>query len=174
MRTPVAPLTLLTVALIGCTDHLPTALSAAGSTHAGRAAAERVAVPFRGTEDASHTSAYDLQTNIGHIYLVGTGTATHLGRYTVESDIAVSLATLAGTERMTLTAANGDVLIAEGPVQGMPSADGMTLTALYSATITGGTGRFAGATGSFTLTRVNLAPDRRSSASFDGTIRLDR
>lgn len=174
MRTPTIPLTLLTIALIGCTDHLPTALSDSVRTGGVRSLANRVALPFRGTEDASHTSSYDPQTNTGHIHLVGTGTATHLGRYTVVSDIAVDPATLAGTERMTLTAANGDVLTAEAIVQGMPSGDGVTLNALISATITGGTGRFAGATGSFVLRRVNLAPDRRSSGSFDGTIGLYR
>jgi hypothetical protein len=174
MRTPPIPLTLLTVALIGCTDRLPTALSDGGRAGGVRPLASLVALPFRGTESASHTSSYDPQTNTAHIHLVGTGTATHLGRYTVVSDIVVSAMTLAGTERITLTAANGDVLTAEATVQGMPSGDGVTLNALSSATITGGTGRFAGATGSFTLGRVNLAPDRFSSGSFDGTIRFDR
>jgi hypothetical protein len=75
---------------------------------------------------------------------------------------------------MTLTAADGDVLTAEGTAQGTPSEDGQSLSSLERLTITGGTGRFVGATGSFVLRQVNLAADRNSSGSFDGTISLGR
>ena len=56
---------------------------------------------------------------------------------------------------------------------GAPSEDGLTLNSVESATITGGTGRFAGATGYFTLRQVNLAIDRASYGSFAGRITLD-
>ena len=174
MRTPTLTMLVLICAVAGCTGDTPTALSTGGGATA-RAAANAVALPFHGTLDsASHTPVYDFGTNTAFIHLVGTGTATHLGRYTLVVDYALSLVTIAGSERMTLTAANGDVLTAEGTAQGTPSEDGQSLSSLESLTITGGTGRFAGATGSFILRQVNLAADRASSGSFDGTIALER
>lgn len=175
MRTAAIPLTLLTVVLTGCTHDLPTALPVGGQPAAARAPANDGVLPLHGTVDAaSHTSVYDPETGTFLIHLVGTGTGTHLGRYTLVSDVVIEPATLAGRDRTTLTAANGDVLTTEGTVQGTPSGDGVTLESESSETITGGTGRFAGATGSFILRQVNLAPDRFSSGSFDGIISLRR
>jgi hypothetical protein len=175
MRTRAIPLALLTTVLVGCTDDLPSAPSAGLPVAALAAARVEVLLPFRGTLDAaSHTLAYDPQTNTFLIHLVGTGTGTHLGRYTLVSDYEIDPATRMGSVRMTITAANGDLLFARGTAQGTPSEDGHSLSTVESLTITGGTGRFAGATGSFTLEQVNLAPDRYSSGSFEGSIRLDR
>jgi hypothetical protein len=174
MRTPTLSLLLLTCVVAGCTGDTPTALSARGGA-AAHAAANAAALPFRGTVDSgSHTAVYDPGTNTELIHLVGTGTATHVGRYTLVSDYALSPVTIAGPERMTLTAANGDVLTAEGTAQGTPSEDGLSVNSLEWLTITGGTGRFAGATGSFVLRQVNLAADRVSSGSFDGIISLGK
>jgi hypothetical protein len=174
MRTLTLPLLALICAVAGCTGDAPTALSTRGGATA-RATANASALPFHGTVDsASHVAVYDFGTNTAFIHLVGAGTATHLGRYTLVTDYELSLLTLAGSERMTLTAANGDVLTAEGTAQGAPSEDGQSVSSLESLTITGGTGRFAGATGSFILRQVNIAADRNSSGSFDGTISLGR
>jgi len=174
MRTPTLPMLVLICAVAGCTGDTPTALSTGGGATV-RAAANAAVLPFHGTVDsASHVAVYDFGTNTAFIHLVGTGTATHLGRYTLVVDYVLSLVTIAGSERMTLTAANGDVLTAEGTAQGAPSEDGQSLSSLESLTITGGTGRFAGATGSFILRQVNIAADRNSSGSFDGTISLSR
>lgn len=171
MRPPAIPLTVLTLALVGCADALPTAVPAGDRAAGARASADAVALPFRGTLDAaSHTVDPATYT----LHLVGTGTATHLGRFTLESALAFVPGTLTAAERMTLTAANGDRLFATGTAQGFPSADGTNLSSVEVLTITGGTGRFARATGSFTLRQVNLAPDRYSSGAFEGTIRLRR
>ena len=174
MRTPTLPMLVLICAVAGCTSDAPTAVSTGGGATA-RAAANAAVLPFHGTVDsASHVAVYDFGTNTAFIHLVGAGTATHLGRYTLVIDYELSLVTVAGSERMTLTAANGDVLTAEGRAQGTPSEDGQSLSSLESLTITGGTGRFAGATWSFILRQVNIAADRNSSGSFDGTIGLGR
>jgi hypothetical protein len=174
MRTPTLPVLLLICAVAGCTGDTPTAISTGGGATA-RVAANAAVLPFHGTVDsASHIAVYDFGTNTAFIHLVGTGTATQVGRYTLVVDYALSLLTTAGPERMTLTAANGDVLTAEGTARGTPSEDGQSLSSLESLTITGGTGRFVGATGSFVLRQVNLAADRNSSGSFEGTISLGR
>ena len=85
------------------------------------------------------------------------------------NDLTLDLATFTGTARSTLTAANGDVLTTTVATQGIPNGGG-TINTLESATITGGTGRFAGATGSYVLTRVLIEATGASSGSFDGTI----
>lgn len=172
MRAPAIPLTLLVIAAAGCTDSLPTSPLADGSSAAVVAAANDVQLPFRGTLSTTHTADLDLETLIEIVHLVGDGTATHLGRYTWVSEIVLDLRTLAGTETATLTAANGDILSAEGTAVGTPSDDGQSISSVETLTITGGTGRFADATGSFVLRQAGIAADRASSGSFEGSIRL--
>jgi hypothetical protein len=175
MRTPAISLVLLTTVLNGCTDALPTAVPVGGREAMVGAAMNRTELPFQGTLDrASHAITYDPGTNTFLIHLVGTGTATHLGLFTMTVDYALDPATISGPERMILEAANGDSLFVTGRTQGTPSEDGQSLTSREELRITGGTGRFSGATGSFILRQVDLAPDRFSSGTLDGTINLGR
>ena len=84
---------------------------------------------------------------IAHIAVVGRGRALHLGAATaVTTDQAVNLLTGVATATYTLTAANGDtvVLALEFQTTFLPGA----VTFEGSYTVAGGTGRFAGATGS--------------------------
>ncbi len=175
MRAPAIPLTFVVIAAVGCTDRLPTAPPTAVRAAAVAAAASDMPLPFRGTLSTTHTAVYDPATNIEIVHLVGDGAATHLGRYTWVSDIVFAdLPTLAGSETTTLTAANGDMLFAAGTAEGTPSEDGQSISSVETLTITGGTGRFTGATGSFVLRQAGLAPDRPSSGSFEGSIRFPR
>jgi hypothetical protein len=175
MHTRAIPLILLTLVLAGCSDDLPTAPPDHSRAMAARANPDRADLPFLGRlERASHTDAFDPGTGTALIHLEGTGTATHLGRFTMEVDYALNPATLSGPESMKLVAANGDALFASGRAQGAPSEDGQSLTSREELTITGGTGRFAGVTGSFILSQIDLAPDRFSSGSIVGTIGLGR
>ena len=159
------------LAVVGCGPDAargpltPTAPSLSGSS---------TALPFHGTVEASQTAAYQPETNTALVHQEGTGTATHLGRFTFVSDFTLDLATLTGIEQSTLTAADGDVLTVRMTAQGTPSEDGSSLNTLESATITGGTGRFAGATGNFILRRVINQATHVSTGSFDGTISLGK
>ena len=175
MRTPATPLVMLTAVLSGCTDALPTAVPVGGRAATVDEAANRTELPFQGTLDrASHAITYDPGTNTFLIHLLGTGTATHLGRFAMAVDYTLDPATISGPERMILEAANGDSLFATGRTQGTPSEDGQSLTSREELRITGGTGRFSGATGSFVLRQVDRAPDRFSSGTLDGTISLGK
>jgi hypothetical protein len=74
----------------------------------------------------------------------GSGRATHLGRFTLAAGEKVNLGTKTVTEGVyTLTAANGDTVTGTYSGQALPDLTGY----LVSGPITGGTGRFAGATG---------------------------
>ena len=67
------------------------------------------------------------------------------------------------------TAANGDTLVATFTGQATVVSPGV-LSVLDTATISGGTGRFAGAIGSFTTERVFVMATGSITGSFEGTI----
>jgi hypothetical protein len=129
-------------------------------------------VPFKGSVHAVET--FDVQPPSLFSEGVGTGEATHLGRYTVTYQVEVDLMSGAGVGSAHFIAANGDSLLAEFVGQGTPTADPNISSIEETYTITGGTGRFAGATGSFTMERlINLATGV-TSGSFDGAIVIQR
>jgi hypothetical protein len=69
----------------------------------------------------------------------------------------------------TFTAANGDTLTATVEGQATPASPGvLSIVEVYS--ITGGTGRFADATGSFTLHSTANQATGVSSGTFSGAI----
>ena len=123
--------------------------------------------PFKGTVNAVETGT--VQFPIRHATREGTGTATYLGRYTVHVTLQVSVLTLAATGTATFTAANGDTLSAS--VVGQATRIGPTVLSIVEVyTITGGTGRFADATGSFTLESTVEQTTGVSSGTFSGAI----
>ncbi len=172
-------LSLVSLSLAACgtdTGRSPLEPSAASHSVVGRGATEMaaraVALPFRGTLDAVETTTIPPGTGTALEHLVGEGTATRLGRYTLVADITVTLATLAGVGTLTFTAANGDVLAGTVTGQATPTDGGAGVAIVEVVTITGGTGRFAGATGSFTLERALSFVTGVSSGAFAGTITL--
>jgi len=169
--TPTILLTLALSALPACSSDTSQALIAPSSPARSAAGA---ALPFKGSVDAVETSEYQPETNSALVTIHGTGTATHVGRFTLVSVFVLDLETLTGTQQSILTAANGDVITATVAAQGIPNDDGLTLHTVESATITGGTGRFAGAKGSYLLRRVLVEASGVSSGSFEGTITLNR
>ena len=82
----------------------------------------------------------------------------------------IFLPTLSSTGTATFTAANGDTLTATVLGQATPTTTPGVLLIVEVYTITGGTGRFADATGTFTLhSTVNQATGL-SSGTFSGAI----
>jgi hypothetical protein len=100
-----------------------------------------------------------------------TGEATHLGRFTVEFPHIVDFATRTGEGTFTFAAANGDTLTAAFVGQAQP---GPIVSIVEEATITGGTGRFAGAAGNFTARRLFDPASGTTQGSFEGTFILSR
>ncbi len=125
-------------------------------------------VPFKGSVQA--IEAYDLQFPTLFVAAIGTGKSTHLGRFTMAYQVEVDLLTGAALASIHLVAANGDEIFATGSGQGTPTEDPDIASIVETYTITGGTGRFDGATGSFTAQRLVNLVTGSTSGSFDGTI----
>ena len=98
------------------------------------------------------------------------GIATLVGQFSFTYQLTVTLANGTATGSAQLTAANGDSIFTTVAGSSEPTATPGVLSITEIDTITGGTGRFAGAQGSFTVERlVNLATGF-TSGSFHGTI----
>ena len=136
---------------------------------AGSAAAEKE-VPFRGSIQGVEIA--DVQFPKLFVDGSGSGNATHLGRFTLTYELEVDLLTLPFETfgSSVFIAANGDSLATDITGLGTPTENLVSVVEVH--TITGGTGRFAGATGSFIRTySLNLVTGV-TSGSFDGTIVL--
>ena len=126
-------------------------------------------VPFRGSLQLTETAVG--QPPILSVHSSGGGEATHLGRFTATFVFQVDVTTSTALGSFILIAANGDSVF--GTFSGHATGTGRFASVVETATITGGTGRFADATGSFTIERALDHATGLSSGSFNGTIDLD-
>jgi hypothetical protein len=134
---------------------------------AGLAAAGEY-VPFKGKLQGEVTTTP--VPPLVMVDIVATGNATHLGRLTLNVPHVVDPATRMAVGSYQFTAANGDVLYADFTGQATPTETAGVLYIEETATITGGTGRFAGATGSFVAERFYDIVAGTTIGSFEGTI----
>lgn len=137
--------------------------AAQGAPAASQAAA---AVPFKGSLEGTQIVT-PLEPPLAFVDGQASGQATHLGRFTVTFPHTVNFATASGTGTYTFTATNGDTLTATFTGQAQL---GTIFSIVEQATITGGTGRFAGATGHFTARRLFDPATGETTGSLDGTI----
>jgi hypothetical protein len=98
------------------------------------------------------------------------GSATLLGRFTLDIPHVVNAANGTAIGSYEFTAANGDKVFATFSGVATPTATPGVLYIAETATITGGTGRFAGATGSFASERLYDRIAGTTIGSFEGTI----
>ena len=125
-------------------------------------------VPFRGSIQGVEIA--DVQFPVLFVDGSGSGRATHLGRFTMTYELEVDLLTHETSGSSVFTAANGDSLSTEITGLGTPTANPDVVSVVEVHTITGGTGRFAGATGSFIRKYLLNLATGVTSGSFDGTI----
>jgi len=128
-------------------------------------------VPFKGSLDGSVTIT-PINPPVVSVRIEATGNGTHLGRYTLQFNAVVNQATRTqvGLASIVITAANGDTITAAGSGgQASVVAPGV-LSIVDPATITGGTGRFADATGSLVFRRTFFVAAGMTTGSFEGTI----
>jgi len=129
-------------------------------------------VPVKGSLVGSESDPYDPQTNTIHVQGTGSGTATHLGRYAVEYEITVNLATGSGPAHARFIAANGDILLVDGQGQASDTDVEGVVKIHEDFTIVGGTGRFAGVTGSVIVDRVLTLATGVTYGSLSGNLVL--
>jgi hypothetical protein len=141
----------------------------ASTTFAASTVAEKQLL-FKGSLQAVETHVVTFPTF--SLDATGSGNATQLGLFTMNFQGQVLIPTLAGSTNATLVAANGDSLFADGLGQGTPTEDPNVVSIVEVYTITGGTGRFNGATGSFTVERLIDRATGVSNGTINGTIIL--
>jgi hypothetical protein len=160
------------VLCVGCGERVspagPSAVESLRSSDGGQSSSVQApaSLPFRGTLEGTQTVT-PLAPPFIFVNGEASGTATHLGKFTVQFPHTVNFALAQGTGTYTFTAANGDTLTADftGTAQ-----VGTVTSIIEQAVITGGTGRFAGAEGSFTARRIFNPATGVTTGSFEGTI----
>lgn len=138
-------------------------LSLAGPVVAGEQ------VPFKGRLEGD-VAVTPLAPPLLQVDVEATGNATHLGKFTLDIPHVVNPATRTAIGTYEFTAANGDKVYAEFTGTATPTAIPGVLYIEETATITGGTGRFTDATGSFTSERLYDTVAGTTTGSFEGTI----
>jgi hypothetical protein len=140
----------------------------AALTLSGPAMAAGKQVPFKGRSSGVVTVT-DFSYPFVTTSVVGEGEATYLGRFTLTAEVVVNVSLPGGPAAgsWTLTAANGDQLFATFVAYGIDPTHGHG-----DFTIVGGTGRFQGATGSYTQL-ITFATPPGSSPSIAYTDALE-
>ena len=184
LRAPLAGVAATAVAaLVACSDAAPPLDPADADTRHSAANATGPLVnspprPFRLTAEGNANPDFSQGPCAVLNTESGTGVALHLGRVSwTASEVGnfcidpadPGLGTVSG--EIVFTAANGDRLTANGQSTVQADFAGGTLTITGTFTITGGTGRFAGATGGGTITGGgSLLPPFAVATTFEGQI----
>ena len=141
-------------------------------------AAERV--PFKGSLEGLHVSRTPLDPPFVFDVFEVTGQATQLGQFELVIEAVVDFGgrPVTGEGTYTFTAANGDTLVADHIGSSALVVPGLVLITEHAIIDPDrSTGRFAGATGEFTVERLADAATGVTgvtSGSFEGTIQLSR
>jgi hypothetical protein len=166
--TATVPIVAAALLLAACSDPvsvLDPSLAADGPAFAQETPAA-LARPFKGTLEGVQTVT-PLAPPLASVAVSASGSATMVGRFTLELPHIVNFATQSAQGTATFVAANGDQLIASftGAAQVGP-----IVSIVEQATITGGTGRFEGASGNFTIRREFNPAAGTTTGSFEGTV----
>ncbi len=115
---------------------------------------------------------YAINFPIMSVNATGSGNATQLGQFSVAYQVDVNLLTVSGPGFIQFVAANGDSLFGQGSGQAADTGTPGVFNVIETYTITGGTGRFAGAGGTLTLDRVVDTNTGVTSGTMSGAILL--
>ena len=126
-------------------------------------------VPFKGALQGNDTDTC-FTFPIACVATSGTGIGTVIGPFSFTMDNRVNVTNGTDAGAVTLIAANGDTITATFTGSGEPTAEPNVFSITEVYTITGGTGRFAGAQGSFILERLASGVTFLTSGSFHGTM----
>jgi hypothetical protein len=133
-------------------------------------AAAQQQVPFKGTFQGNDTDSPGPTPNTVVVTTTGTGNGTHLGQFSFTEVNTVNHLNGTGTGFARLIAANGDSVDVATAGRGEPTGAPGVISITEIWTVTGGTGRFAGAQGSAKVERLASGVTFTTSGSFGGTI----
>jgi hypothetical protein len=127
-------------------------------------------IPFQGTLQSNES----YRTHFPTLFVTaqGSGEATLLGQITVNYQTEVNLSDLSQSGSVSFAGIYGDSLLATGVGQAIEDRTPGMFNVVENYTITGGTGRFARASGTLTLKRRVSAKAGITSGSFEGYIVL--
>jgi hypothetical protein len=130
-------------------------------------------IPFSGTIEASESHLlFGVPPFMFFVNGGGTATTTQLGQFTVVYTGMVDFASRSGNGGYRIIAPDGDTIFTYSWGQATVTADPNVVSIVETNTITGGTGRYDDAEGSFTVHRLANRITGATSGSFDGSIRL--
>jgi hypothetical protein len=125
--------------------------------------------PLKGAMQGNDTDTAFTNTTVT-VLTVGMGVGTHVGQFSFTQQVTVNFADGTDTGSAHWIAANGDsfdtTIVGSGELTDTPGV--IRITEIHI--ITGGTGRFAGAQGSFTMERMASGITFLTSGSFHGTV----
>jgi hypothetical protein len=130
----------------------------------------QVQVPFNGSLEGMRVSLVPLTPPYQLATVSITGNATQLGEFELVISAIVNPQAMSAIGTFEFLAANGDTLSAEFTGTGTLTEIPGVILQVEDATITGGTGRFAGATGSFRAERLFDRNTLLTVGAFEGTI----
>jgi len=155
------------VLLVGCSG--PTAPIGASPVAGGDTSAKgAMSAPFKGSFEGTQTVTPGTPPFVT-VVMNGEGRGSLVGRFDISLPHTVNLATASASGVATIVAADGSSLVANFTGQ---AQIGPIVSIVEQATITSGTGRFANATGSFTIRRTFDPATGRTSGEFDGSVQL--
>jgi hypothetical protein len=125
-------------------------------------------LPFKGTLQSNESYRTVFPTLF--VTATGSGEATMLGQITVHYQTKVNLSDLSHSGSVSLAGIDGDSLLAKGAGQAIEDRTPGMFSVVEIYTITGGTGRFARASGTLTLKRLVRVKAGITSGSFEGYI----
>ncbi len=140
----------------------------AASSTTAKSTVQRTRLPFKGTMESTETYAVDFPTM--SVTASGSGTGTPLGQFTVKYGAEVNLLDFSWDESTELIGFNGDSIRMKGLGQATQNKTPTLFNVVEIYTITGGTGRFSGASGTLTLNRLFSIATGATSGTFEGYV----
>jgi hypothetical protein len=127
-------------------------------------------IPFKGALQSNESYRTIFPTM--SVIATGSGEATLLGQITVNYQTKVNMSDLSHSGSISFAGIYGDSLLATGVGQAIEDRTPGMFSVVEIYTITGGTGRFARASGTFTLKRLVSVKTGITSGSLEGYIVL--
>ena len=161
-------LSVLMIALVFLIPLARTAFAAPARRATPQVTTNVARLPITGTIQSNETYVTVFPTM--SVTASGTGDATQLGKFTVRYHTEISLLDLSLIESARFVGTNGDTLSAEAIGQATENRTPGMLNLVEIYRITGGTGRFAGASGTITLNRLVSVTTGAAASTFEGYI----